>query len=332
MSKIIIGIHGLGNKPPYHILQKWWEMSLRDGLNAINHPFPFINFQLVYWANFIHSEPLDLKEKDKENPLFIEDPYSSEGEIVRGETEPLQIKIRDYLEKQLDKLLLNEDLSINFSSITDFIIHHFFHDLEIYYSTNLPDEGRSNYLAREAIREKLASILRIHKNDQILLIAHSMGSIIAYDVLTKIVPDITIDTFVTCGSPLGIPVIMNKIKAEQRDPDKPLRVPENITRQWYNLSDLRDRVAINYNLADDFPANTAGMTIIDKQVQNTYQYAGEKNPHKSYGYLRTPEMSEIVYAFLCRGKSSFLIWFSEKFYRLFYGNRLRIRNDNLKIK
>jgi hypothetical protein len=323
MSKIIIGIHGLGNKPPFHILQKWWKMSIVDGLGAINHPFPLQNLKLVYWSNFIYPKPLDVNEIDTEHPLFLEDPYSPEGKIERAKPEPLQKRIRDYLEKQMDKLLLNKDLTINFSSISDFIIHHFFHDLEIYYSYNLPDENRSNYLAREAIRENLAEILRRHKNDEILLIAHSMGSIVAYDVLTRIVPDINIDTFVTCGSPLGIPVIMHKIRSEQEYIDQPLSVPENITRRWYNLSDLGDRVAINYNLADDYHKNSKGISIIDKQVHNTYQYGNKKNPHNAYGYLRTPEMSEIIHTFLCRGRSALAVWLTEQIYRLFYRNRFK---------
>lgn len=332
MSKIIIGIHGLGNKPPFHILQKWWELSLEDGLEGINHPIPINGFHLVYWANFIYPEPLDPKEKDEEHPLYLEDPYSPKGRIERAEPEALQKRIRDYLEKQLDKLLLNEDLTINFSSISDFIIHHFFHDLDVYYSSNVAGEDRSNYLAREAIREKLAETLRIHQNDEIMLIAHSMGSIIAYDVITKNVPDVPIDTFVTCGSPLGIPVIMNKIRTEQRKKDQPLRVPENITRRWYNLSDLTDRVAFNYNLTDDFLGNSKGISVIDLQVHNTFEYKGKKNPHKSYGYLRTPEMSEIVYSFLSREKSNLTVWLREQFYRLFY-KKLRKRTvKNLKTR
>ena len=318
MSKIILGIHGLGNKPPLHILQNWWKMSISDGLSAINHPYPITNFELIYWANFIYPEPLDIEEENSEHPLFLEDPYTPEGTIKKGGAEPLQKRIRDYLEKQLDKLLLNEDLSINFSSISDFIIQHFFHDLDIYYSSNLKDDNRSNFLAREAIREKLARTLRQYKGKEILLIAHSMGSIIAYDVLTQIVPDITIDTLVTCGSPLGIPVIMSKIISERKGDIRDLAVPENISRRWYNLSDLGDRVAINYNLADDFQKNSKGISIIDKQVHNTYEYGGKKNPHKSYGYLRTPEMAEIIYKFLCQGRSSLSVWLSERLYRLFH--------------
>ena len=116
---------------------------------------------------------------------------------------------------------------------------------------------------------------------------------------------------------------MNKIKMEQKNGNHILSVPENITRQWYNLSDFGDRVAINYNLSDDYHQNSQGISILDKQVHNTYEYAGNKNPHKSYGYLRTPEMSEIVHSFLCRGRSPLAVWLTEQYYRLYYRYRLK---------
>lgn len=314
MSKIIIGVHGLGNKPPAHILHNWWRKSITDGFRIQNHTYLPYKFDLVYWANFIHAEPLDPDQTDRDHPLFLEDPYSKAGKIERGRGKPLKKKIKDYLEKQIDKLLLNEDLSINFAKITDFIIHHFFHDLEIYCTSNCPGENYSDYLAREAIREKLAETIRAHRNDQILLIGHSMGSIIAYDIMTQLVPDIPIDTFITCGSPLGIPVIMRKFRAEQKitDPDQPLRVPENVIHHWYNLSDLDDKVAMNYNLADDYQPSVKGIGITDIQVSNTYEYQGEKNPHKAYGYLRTPEIAEIIYDFCAGGQPLLWIWVKER--------------------
>ena len=289
---------------------------MRDGLKTIGHSHLPFRFQLGYWANFIHPDPLDPNQSDPDHPLYVEDPYSRSGQIKRGKEKKFQKKIRDYIEQQIDKLLLNEDLTINFSAISDFIIHHFFHDLEVYYTANVPGKKLSDYQAREAIRHQLATVLKQHRHQQILLIAHSMGSIIAYDVLTRVVPEIEIDTFVTCGSPLGIPVIMGKIRAEQKmdNPRTPLTVPENIRRIWYNLSDLHDRVAINYNLADDYIQNSKGIAIRDIQVANTYEYQGIINPHKSYGYLRTPEMAEIIHEFLTWDISGFRIWIMEKIY------------------
>lgn len=318
MSKKIIAVHGLGNKPPVTVMEEWWLQSIQDGFKSLRYPTSWLNFELVYWAHFIHAHPLDPDELDKNHPLFLEEPYTSAGLITRGQREPFQKKIRDYIEKQLDKVLLNEDLTINFSKISDFIIHHFFHDLEIYYGS-VTNKGSNppaipDYRARDAIRYHLADILRKNQKNEILLIGHSMGSIIAYDVLTQIVPEIPIHTFVTCGSPLGIPVIMHKFRLEQNIPETQvqLTVPENIRSSWYNLSDLHDRVALNYDLADDYAPNSHGIGVTDIQVTNTYEINGEKNPHKAYGYLRTPEIADILYSFLCLDRSRFMIWLMER--------------------
>jgi hypothetical protein len=314
MHKIIIGIHGLGNKPPDETLTCWWRQSIADGFKEINKPFSHKIFELVYWADVLHRTPLITDEIDEKHPLYLDEPYSKAGKIIRGFREPLQQKISDYIQKQIDKLILNDDLSVNFSSISDYIIHRFFHDLEVYYMSEEPVSENSNLLPREAIRQRLISTLMYHRKKKILLIAHSMGSIIAYDVLNAGIKDVQIDTLVTCGSPLGIPVIKNKIRAERKltSNPRPLAVPDTISRHWYNLSDLHDRVAIDYKLADDYLPNHAGVAIRDLQVTNSYEYKGEKNPHKAYGYLRTPEMAEIISAFLCENDGRFKIWLMEK--------------------
>jgi hypothetical protein len=48
MSKIIIGIHGLGNKPPKTILTEWWGKSILEGLKKYNFHIPDFEFELVY--------------------------------------------------------------------------------------------------------------------------------------------------------------------------------------------------------------------------------------------------------------------------------------------
>ena len=35
MAKVIIGIHGLGNKPPKDILEKWWKLSIEEGFKKM---------------------------------------------------------------------------------------------------------------------------------------------------------------------------------------------------------------------------------------------------------------------------------------------------------
>jgi hypothetical protein len=135
-----------------------------------------------------------------------------------------------------------------------------------------------------------------------------MGSIISFDTLTQIVPDIEIDTFITLGSPLGIPIVMKKILHEQKKEitgNIRIQTPENITNAWFNFADIDDDIAMNYNLFDDYSMNSKSVLPEDFLIQNTYEFNGEAHPHKVYGYLRTPEISEIIFRFLSRKKNLF---------------------------
>lgn len=275
-----------------------------EGLNRCAQNNPDLNFQLAYWAHMLHPVPQDPAISDKKHPLFVDDPYIPAPNVYQPEKRSdFRKKLLDYLGGQLDRIFLNEDLSINFTSISDFIIHHFFSDLEVYYTA---EEG-ANITVTEPIREQtccyLAKLLKQHRRKKILLIAHSMGSIIAYDVLTRYVPEVEIDTLITIGSPLGLPIIRSKIGAEMGETGSAipvLKTPENVRTSWYNLADLRDKIAFFYNLGDDFKANSRGVTVIDQMVINNYVYRGEKNPHKAYGYLRTAEMANIIDEFIKR--------------------------------
>ncbi len=48
-------------------------------------------------------------------------------------------------------------------------------------------------------------------------------------------------------------------------------------------------------------------------VENDYESEGIENPHKSYGYLRTPEVAQIIDDFLSRGRNKFILWLRRKF-------------------
>jgi hypothetical protein len=303
MSKVIIGVHGLGNKPPHRVLQASWKHAICEGLKAAGLPEIPFQFKLVYWANLIYPEPLDPGERDETSSRYDDEPYVPATNFVKREASKLRKKVLDYLSKQLEVLFLNEDLSINFSSITDLIIQRYFKELDLYYCKSCVMSEQSGALVRHVIREQLTKMLEHYKGNEVLLISHSMGSIIAYDVLIMCSPDITIDTFVTIGSPLGIPVVLSKIASDQKaslEKDFKARVPETITGNWFNFSDLEDNMTVNYRLCDDFAENSRHVRVIDKIVYNNYEYQGNQNPHKSYGYLRTPELAEVIYAFQTR--------------------------------
>ena len=314
MAKVIVGIHGLDNKPPEWLLRTWWLQAIREGLKKIGYFHFLFKFRFVYWARFLYSQPLDPSIKDENHPLYVQYPYvKSSGKKIEYPS-TLRKKILDYIEKQMDKLFLNPDKTINFSEVTDLIIKHYFRDLSLYYSNATIIHENKQVLVRTLLRQELANALRQFKGHEILLIGHSMGSIVAYDTLLYEAPDVEVDTLITIGSPLSLPIIVSRILKELeetgRNVSKP-PVPENVGR-WYNLADLHDKVTLNYNLADDYVPNSAGVLPEDEIVVNDYGYRGHKNPHKSFGYLRTPEMARHIHEFLVRDVPQYKIWLEQR--------------------
>lgn len=335
MSKVIIGIHGLGNKPSKEILKEWWETSIKEGLIAIGKPQLDFDFKMIYWADVFHEKPLDEHISDKNDPLYLTEKYVPASMNDIPEEHPFRQKVLDIVEKQLDSIFLNEDLTINFSGIADSIIHRYFKELDYYYSIDNPDSGNPDINARNVIRMRVLKELDHHINDDIMLIGHSMGSIIGYDVINYITNEIDIDTFVTIGSPLGFPVIMGKIAADRNiflPKLNKLKTPEAVRKNWYNLSDLEDMIALIYRLSENFDANNRGIQVTDLIVHNNYEINGEKNPHKSFGYLRTPQMARIIYNFMVTEKMNVFRRIKKRWKKLtrFYRKRLT-KNYDLKI-
>lgn len=300
MAKVIIGIHGLGNKPSKNILENWWREAMLEGLEKLNKPLDLPEFELVYWSDILHKQPQDVNILEADNPLHLHEKYVHGLANIEPEDNSLRQKLLNFLEDQLDKLFLNDDLTINYSGISDAIIHRYFKDLEFYYTQECLDKNNDKCTARSMIRDRLVEVVEKYKDDEIMLIGHSMGSIIAYDVLTFLMPDIRIHTFVTIGSPLGFPVVQGKIAAEwssKRLVPPKLKTPPGVKRHWYNFADLKDKVALIYQLDKNFRRNYRGIKVQDFIVQNDYQIDGNANHHKSYGYLRTKEFSAALSKF-----------------------------------
>ncbi|PIF02379.1 MAG: hypothetical protein CR996_00415 [Draconibacterium sp.] len=301
MGKVIIGIHGLGNKPPKPVLENWWKASINEGLQKIGKADTEYKFELIFWADILHKNLLDENITDPDSPLFLTERYAPAAKEFIPENNHKRRKVLDFLSKELDSIFLNKDLTLNYSFITDAILKRWFSDLDIYYKENCKDSEICK--VKDRIRKKTVEAITKFRGEEILLIAHSMGSIISYDVLTFDKEIVPIDTFITIGSPLGTPVVKSKIAAERKlklSDNKRLSTPLSIKRHWYNFSDLEDKVAYNYQLADDYSFNKYLVKPNDYIVNNDYESNGIRNPHKSYGYLRTPEVATKIARFLER--------------------------------
>lgn len=301
MAKVIIAIHGLRNKPTKEILRKWAKMAIHEGQKLAHLAFELPEFEIAYWADVLYDKPLSENEKDENSPYYIDEYYTPAEKGKAIEKHIFIRRIKTIFKRIIYFVFLNSQYKLRFSFISKSFIHSNFKDLEVYFTEDCEKKESEECKKKEEINNRLIQVLEKHKKDEIFLIAHSMGSIIAFDVLSFIQKHIDIHTFVTIGSPLGAPFVISKIAKLSNTENKgniKLQTPESVSKYWYNFSDITDHIATDYKLADDFVSNSRGIKVKDQLVINTYKMNGKANPHKSFGYLRTPEFIKVLADFM----------------------------------
>jgi hypothetical protein len=277
---VIIGVHGLDNKPEAAILESWWKASIVEGLSRHGGASgKRVHFKLAYWADLMYPLPLEVQTlAEPYLPAEGDGPLPRAGLSVRKVT---MARMRGSVGKALEKVStvrLGENMVRGTvkSKMPD--LHFYKNDEDL----------------RCAVQYRLFKRLRSARRwrRKVMLIAHSMGSIVAYDVLRGYGRDFKDLEFVTVGSPLGLAGLKTVVEGT-------LFVPECVAH-WSNFSDPKDPVSSwDASLSDNYQANSRGVTISDHLVVNGYVGpAGKPNAHKIYGYLRTPEISELIASFL----------------------------------
>ncbi|WP_256383799.1 alpha/beta hydrolase [Photobacterium toruni] len=274
MYPIIIAIHGRGNKLPTTTLTAHWQQALEHGLQRYNQSqlHPQIDFKMAYYADHFYQQPLVLSATTttttphiytiKPLPTHNNDPL----QLTTAHTFQRSAKITEWIE---DTFSLFSFISKPFlkSLLPD--IHRYFHD--------------PNY--QQAVEQPLIKLLNRYQHRPIILLSHSMGTVIAYNVLHQLSRQPAppqISTWFTFGSPLGLTSIKGFLPKITHQPSvKELATPDCVTEQWINVSDKTDIVCIDHDLSDDYLANRHHIKPQDHYITNHYP----GNSHKSYGYL-----------------------------------------------
>lgn len=149
---------------------------------------------------------------------------------------------------------------------------------------------------RDRIRQRLDDELPDNGDEDVVLVTHSLGTVIAYDVLTmraRLGRPVPVRQFVTLGSPLGIDEVQDFL-------EEPLAVPTHV-RQWLNYCDLLDPVALDKGLAGDFtpgvhddPSGGGRQPVRIEDTLLMNQRTTRGNPHAALGYLAHPKVRRAV--------------------------------------
>ncbi len=154
----------------------------------------------------------------------------------------------------------------------------------------------------DSVRELLKESLRqmFSAGDRVLLIGHSMGSIIAWDSLWELWHGEEnpgrVDLFLSVGSPLGMQYVRDRLLGARAGPEH--RYPGNI-RQWINIASIGDLTALDRGVRNDYrDMEKLGMvdSIRDqyKDVYNWFRNEKGLNVHRSYGYLANPDVGKVI--------------------------------------
>jgi hypothetical protein len=128
----------------------------------------------------------------------------------------------------------------------------------------------SAYLTRPHIRKLVNDIVSPALKGDCIVVSHSLGTIVAYNLLTSNAHKAKVPLFMTLGSPLGIDIVKQNIRPPA------LAIPKGAS-SWFNGVDERDYVALVSQLtAKTFCAGIKNITDIKN---------GKEDPHFIGDYL-----------------------------------------------
>jgi hypothetical protein len=130
-------------------------------------------------------------------------------------------------------------------------------------------ERDCRWAAQRAVLDQLP------RSGSIILIAHSLGSVLAVDLLTKLHPHLQVDLLVTIGSPLAI--------KDLGHPGFEAEFPYDRVGGWVNLYDPGDIVTIGRGVGRRFPA-ACDIAVETGQAHNALAYLSNPAAAAVIGY------------------------------------------------
>ena len=169
----------------------------------------------------------------------------------------------------------------------------------------------------EKLRERVRSSIcdALDDGNQIMLLTHGTGCIVAYDVLWQLSHDAQyaekyrdqkIDVWLTLGAPLGDSMVRRRLLGAR---EKGVERYPSVVVSWHNISAEDDYVSHDNTLADDFKPmlrQKQASFIRDYRVYNLAIRYGKSNPHSSIGYLAHPRTAQIISEWLQQGQAASL--------------------------
>jgi len=305
-ARTLVYIHGVGNKPEESVLRCQWDHALLGfGLGERS--------RMAYWCQADRHGPPEAATCAQADAIGARSLRAAGfgaraiERAVADEEAPLSEVVDELTAKPAERAALKrllrdmdapatstggrnakrartvrakgfEDINF-FDPLTRLITSLFLKDVNDFFFSK---DRRDRMKAR--LQERLDA-----GNGPFVIVAHSLGSVIAYSLLLDLGGKIDLPQLVTIGSPLGIGEVKDQLRKLHQLPKGPLPVPAGV-RTWVNVFDPRDVVAQKEKLAPHFRGS---VTIDDHTLPNA---DGPRDTHSATGYLRLPDVQRLVRA------------------------------------
>jgi len=288
-------IHGIANKPAADALLASWIAVLAEN-RGVDLAALSVSSSMVYWADVLYAEPWTEMVQPAESveaaagPLSLTPPEweaelpldqqvfvaSLRGKLQIAEAKSLpalsaaegvtdtaeRVPLPWFLKRPLMERLLRD-------------VHHYLFNVQF-----SPRRGETYFVQGEIRRRLIAALQRVRARPHVV-VAHSLGTVIAYDCLQRVADCPSIDRLMTIGSPLGLDEIQDQLRPEwTRNDGFPAKLGH-----WTNVFDRLDPVCgLDPRLANDF--RQGGQKVIEDIHEPNHGWFR----HPIEKYLRGPRL------------------------------------------
>ncbi|RQS88133.1 hypothetical protein [Burkholderia seminalis] len=275
MSKIV-GVHGVGQQfEGAEILKGRWMPALKDGMSRANQRLASDDdFTCAFYGDLFRptgkalNPPYNAESVDNEweqDLLSLWWQEAARVEVqVSGPDAPSKVRVPSVVQRALNALT-------NAKFFADIAERALIFDLK---------QARCYMRDPEIRHAARARVEQVVGADTRVIIAHSLGSVVAYEALCAH-PEWQVTDFITIGSPLGINNLI--FHALIPAPEADVGIWPECVKRWTNIADEGDVVALVKNLSMRF-----GPRVTDRSICNG------ANAHDATRYLTTWEIGNAI--------------------------------------
>jgi subtilisin family serine protease len=308
-ANTIIYVHGIANKPIASVLKCQWDRAL-TGTQLGDRS------RMAYWVNRnYYPTPLDetcasgdfVTSQIEEGASLlaraagVDGSATIESQIAQLTANPAR---QDFLMRIAEKMqrantmpkrgIAAQDMREKILPLPDFLRRWITQGLTEAFLRDVNDfffvEERRKAM-EDSLMERLAA-----GGGPFVVIGHSQGSMIAYDVLRRLnKAQFQVPLFITIGSPLGIDEVQAVFRQWTGGSGK-LPFPPCVEK-WVNVADRIDPVALDSDISNDFDGeieNHAGLLLNPDSPRHPHSATG----YLSTGFVRDPVRATVGSAFL----------------------------------